>query len=545
MIEPSAAKPDWPTCRSGHDCRGAQASPGGYCWRHLDGDDESVALDMLAEYRDLDFRGTNVPDYLLKRILDRLRDPADGHIMIRTARCTEASFEGGTGFEGTIFVDDALFNSTAFGAGTSFANVRFECNADFRSAKFGNAAPAGAAVTSFDGAIFQQEAWFADATFAGLATFTRTTFGRSVSFESTKFDTVRLTARSLGGSASFRDASVAGELTLGLNGNLDTLTFDRLHVAGQVDVQAEVATIRCEEAAFADRGKFLLANGTQLWLTDTVFSQPTTVQSWLRSSTRPTRSDSYRSQVTVRSLRGVDAEHLTLADVDLSHCLIYGLRRPDALRLSGRYRFAPTPRGWYLRWRCLPWHWTYREALYEEHLWRRTSVTARLGWLTETDPDEDTGAEPDLLRPAGLAVLYRQLRQGVEDARNEPGAADLYYGEMEMRRLSTQRWDERWLLTAYWLVSGYGLRASRSMLALSGFVSASAVALQRAGFPGHVPGYLDCLLYAAGSVLSLDLTGHLPAHLTDWGQLIRMLLRVAGPVLLGLGALAVRGRIKR
>jgi hypothetical protein len=31
----------------------------------------------------------------------------------------------------------------------------------------------------------------------------------------------------------------------------------------------------------------------------------------------------------------------------------------------------------------------------------------------------------------------------------------------------------------------------------------------------------------------------------DWGQAIRLVLRIGGPVLLGLGALAVRGRLKR
>jgi hypothetical protein len=42
------------------------------------------------------------------------------------------------------------------------------------------------------------------------------------------------------------------------------------------------------------------------------------------------------------------------------------------------------------------------------------------------------------LPPARLAVLYRQLRKAQEDAKNEPGAADFYYGEMEMRRLAYQ-----------------------------------------------------------------------------------------------------------
>lgn len=52
-------------------------------------------------------------------------------------------------------------------------------------------------------------------------------------------------------------------------------------------------------------------------------------------------------------------------------------------------------------------------------------------------------------------------------AGDEPGAADFYYGEMEMRRNSTATpaW-ERVILFLYWLLSGYALRASRALLAL-------------------------------------------------------------------------------
>jgi hypothetical protein len=292
------------------------------------------------------------------------------------------------------------------------------------------------------------------------------------------------------------------------------------------------------------------------WLTDTTFEQPSTVESWpgfaspgndAPGATPVDKRQFAEGQFRVRSLRGVDAEHLTLADADLSHCLILGLRRPEELGLAGRCRFALTPRGWslYSRWPPL-YRWTDRDVLYEERLWRRTSRTAALGWITTDSVESADVKNAARLSAASLAVLYRLLRKAVEDAHNEPGAADLYYGEMEMRRLSTGRRDEKWLLTLYWLVSGYGLRASRAMLVLAGLVLASALVLQRAGFPGHrAPGYLDCLLYAAGSLLSLDLPGHLPTTLTDWGQLVRIVLRIGGPVLLGLGALAVRGRLKR
>jgi hypothetical protein len=33
-----------------------------------------------------------------------------------------------------------------------------------------------------------------------------------------------------------------------------------------------------------------------------------------------------------------------------------------------------------------------------------------------------------------IAELYRAFRKGGEDAKDEPDAADFYYGEMEMRR---------------------------------------------------------------------------------------------------------------
>ena len=139
--------------------------------------------------------------------------------------------------------------------------------------------------------------------------------------------------------------------------------------------------MRCEDAAFSDRARFLLACGPRMWLTDTVFSKPSTVESWLQPGTVRDSLESGDHQVALRSLRGVDAEHLRLpSDADLSQCLIYGLRRPDELRLAGRRPGAPVPRRVYYRWKVLPWRWTSRGALYEEYLWRRLSVTSALGW---------------------------------------------------------------------------------------------------------------------------------------------------------------------
>ncbi|MFD3682614.1 hypothetical protein [Streptomyces sp. NPDC058613] len=56
--------------------------------------------------------------------------------------------------------------------------------------------------------------------------------------------------------------------------------------------------------------------------------------------------------------------------------------------------------------------------------------------------------------------MYRALRKAFEDSKNQPGAADFYYGETEMRRHDRTATSsaERGLLHAYWMVSGNGLR---------------------------------------------------------------------------------------
>ena len=479
-------KPDWPRCGKvlgprKPRCQGARVSGGAYCWAHLDPTQLSDALEVLKPDDDLDLRGTEVTPDLLAQILDRLRVPDEG-IRIREAHCCRAVFTGRVTITGMRVSGPATFNDASFPAGAAFTNVAFGADANFSGASFG-----------------------------GDTTFTSVEFKGTASFISVQFDKLMM------------DPACTAT----------TLLLNRLQATGPVDVCGKFENFICRSAEFTGRSRFRLSR-TRLRLTDTVFTQPATVES-------------AGDPVAVRSLQGVDAEHLTLASVDLGRCLISGLLRPERLRLDGRCVFAPTPRGWRLRYRCLPWRWTARDALFEEHLWRGQHQRPQLGWsrLDGPDADQDERVEVPPLDAARLAVLYRQLRRAVEDARNEPGAADLYYGEMEMRRLSTRRWDERTLLTAYWLVSGYSLRATRAMLMLAALLVIAAEVLQRAGFPGHAHGYVDCLLYASGSVLSLDLNGHLPGTLTDWGQVIRMVLRVGGPVLLGLGALALRGRVKR
>ncbi|MFI6149924.1 hypothetical protein [Streptomyces sp. NPDC051109] len=88
-----------------------------------------------------------------------------------------------------------------------------------------------------------------------------------------------------------------------------------------------------------------------------------------------------------------------------------------------------------------------------------------------------------------MAATYRRLRKAFEDSKNEPGAADFYYGEMEMRRHDRTGTPsaERGLLHGYWLLSGYGLRASRALGWLAAAMLATIILLMGFGIPQASP----------------------------------------------------------
>lgn len=187
--------------------------------------------------------------------------------------------------------------------------------------------------------------------------------------------------------------------------------------------------------------------------------------------------------------------------------------------------------------------------------------------------------------------MYRALRKAREDGKDEPGAADFYYGEMEMRRLAAKRVSgERAILITYKALSGYGIRASRALLALAASLLLFAGAFQLWGFadpadpfggqasetepsqPGNqtepvaqgspvqpaaedlqgmqpngnrsaLQVMADGVIYSART--SINLFGGPEVALTRWGSALQVVLRIWGPLLLGLIVLSLRGRVKR
>ena len=183
------------------------------------------------------------------------------------------------------------------------------------------------------------------------------------------------------------------------------------------------------------------------------------------------------------SVEGTDLSNVTMVGLDLDACRFVGAYNLDQLHIDAD--FAETPS---------KWRWARRRTLAEEHLWR-AAYDRRPGWYPPQCRPRDDDALPAHDRRSSKSVsagaeaarvqaAYRELRKSFEDARNEPGAADFYYGEMEMRRMVSRAPHrfEHALLTAYWAVSGYGLRASRAFLALLLALAIATVLFATVGF---------------------------------------------------------------
>jgi hypothetical protein len=229
--------------------------------------------------------------------------------------------------------------------------------------------------------------------------------------------------------------------------------------------------------------------------------------------------------------------------------------------------------------------WTRRCTVAEEHHWRAQCAGQRgLPPGPSVSPRQwrpgphhpDPAGTPD---PEDVAALYRQLCKAFEDAKNEPGAADFYYAECEMRRhdLTGTPKGERRLLWGYWLLSGYGLRASRAFGWLIAAMSLTVLLLIGFGLPTRDPAPAPAPTGTLhGDRISLRTTTPRSAlrggwnerftavraeratrvainsvnfrssgqNLTTVGTYIEMASRLLEPILLALGVLAIRGRIK-
>jgi uncharacterized protein YjbI with pentapeptide repeats len=485
-----------------------------------------------------------------------------------------ATFQGDAGFIGVTFRGLADFMDATFEGAVSFGDVIFRGLAEFRNATFKDDAKFGGVIfrglAEFRNATFKDDARFAGATFQGDARFHQATFQGDAGFAGVTF------RRDAGfGGTRLEQARQLGPLLV-----CGVLRLDAAHFEELIQIETSTRGLSCQRARFPAGVQFRL-RGAQIVLDDADLSGPSIlvgiaalsdaqlakreqrlIQAILRLA--PQAAVDLSAGPRLLSVQGANVAGLTVSNVDLAECRFAGAHNLDRLRLEARVTFSPAP----VR---LPWDW--RQVIAEERAWRaqqserwtprwRAARSAR--WATpQRWPawlHQPYGTEWPGVLPAGqTAGLYRALRKGREDAKDEPDAADFYYGEMEMRRLAGRPTNtstdhltgkvsrgqvEHAILTVYWLISGYGLRAWRALAWLAALTAGFAVAFHLAGFtrPPQPVSYWTSLLYAFRATLSLTDS---EVGLTAWGKLLQGLLRLTGPVLLGLTLLAIRARTKR
>ncbi|GGJ79440.1 hypothetical protein GCM10011583_08780 [Streptomyces camponoticapitis] len=540
----SAPPPDWSYCGHGADptddpvgCRGIHVAGTLACLVHMEETDRAAYLGTLTPGAPIDHRGTPFDQDLLHRLLDALSDPAPGRPTLGSARFDGATFSGHVSFDGVTFTGDAGFGKAAFTGDASFDDATFTGNAWFGEA------------------IFAGDARFRGVTFAAGCGFRGVTFTRDASFNGTRF----------------AEASRVGPLVCGGRVVMDGVVF-----GAPVMLEIAARAVSLTRARWDSRAALRLRYA-EVDLSDAVLEYPVTVTA--HPTAFPRRRDEPVPEgelvgrdagVRLTSVSGVDTAHLALHDIDLSGCRFAGAVHLDLMKVDGWCTFAPTPTHWNRRY---PWWWSRRNTLPEEHHWRvrtaRHSSTAR-GW---TPPPPDA---PEL-RPAAVAALYRQMRKSLEDSKNEPDAADFYYGECEMRRHdATRPRGERLLLTAYWALSGYGLRTLRALAWLGTAMITTVLLLMAFGIPQDSPKQeATGTVPAGGGKIALEIDKADPRNptgarftgerfekalsvtlnsvvfrssgqdLTTSGTYIEMASRVTEPVLLGLAVLAIRNRVKR
>ncbi len=486
------------------------------------------------------------------------------------AYCERATFQGGAGFNSATFKFAAGFVSATFESYAVFVAATFEHNAVFQSATFKGDAVFDSAtfevITDFGSATFERDARFDSATFESNAEFESATFTGLARFESATFK----------GDAGFESATFVEADSLGPFVCAGRVVLSGAKFGSPVTLSFATRRLECRRTRWSSTAEIRLRYAT-VDVAHAVFEYPVTIaaeaQPFVRANGEQLAGDPFPGEpdagVRLASLRGVDAAHLVLADVDLSGCLIAGTVHLDQLRLEGACTFDTAPRAAHRR-RWPPVHFTERRVLAEEHHWRASQPGAVRGWNVAVLGAGRTG-------PLQLAPVYRALRKAFEDGKHEPGAADFYYGEMEMRRQADDiPRSERGLLTAYWALSGYGLRALRALAWLGAAMLLTIVLLMAFGLAQDTPKQTATgTVPAGGGKVTFEIDKDDPQNptgkrftgkrfekalnvtfnsvvfrssgqdLTTTGTYIEMASRLTEPVLLGLAVLAVRNRVKR
>ena len=344
------------------------------------------------------------------------------------------------------------FNNATFSGKTRFNEATFSGDASFIGATFSGDA-------WFDGVTFSGDAYFSWATFSGDAQFVGVTFSGDAWFHETTFSgDARLARRpseatpstdavfSEPGSSARRSSKHASSAPCWPTGGWCWTTCSSRSRSGSRSARPACAAAERDSPAACSSG---CGGPAWCWTTPTLPRR----RSWPVSRACPIEALARREKQIARawqrllageiserpqlmSLRRANVAGLGLSNVSAADCRFAGAHNLDKLRLESDVSFATAPLPVGLGGR----RWGGREVIAEERTWRASrSRRSRRHWVAPRWPGWLGDERPDVLDPGQIAGLYRALRKGREDAKDEPGAADFYYGEMEMRRLARPR----------------------------------------------------------------------------------------------------------
>jgi uncharacterized protein YjbI with pentapeptide repeats len=486
-----------------------------------------------------DLQGAQVGE----RILRAIRRAAEkGEVVLN---CAGATFVGAVNLSGVTFAAANLSGAT-FEHGLRLKGVRFPNGASFDRAH--------ASDFFLDDAVFGGNAGFRELQAADFS-MKSTKFERYASFDGAELGFAGLRDVDFAAEARFRSLNHTGPTIMrtvrfaaaaSFHGStVKQLAFPDCEFHGPFQAKGLVVEeeLTFSGARFANTRALDLRAGTKVSLHDASFSRPLglVVKSptldangacfeegadiALEPGSRGlfsaaafggasliTTSDSKDDRrPKVESLDRTRVGRLTLHGLDLSECSFARLHRLDDVLISGRGQLALAPQ-------------------VVKGAYRREVLTDELA-------REDDGAA------TSIADVYRAMRKAREASHDFPGAADFYYGEMEMRRAGADSWGERALLTVYWLISGYGMRSERAALSFIAAVMMLSVGFQTIGF-ADPPSFWNTFGWTLTA--SVSLTRPAPeVDLTTAGMYLNVVTRLLGPALIALAVLGIRSRVRR
>ncbi|TDO11690.1 hypothetical protein EV580_3409 [Mycobacterium sp. BK086] len=465
-------------------------------------------------------RGCRIDDAHFRELMRRLPRRGDSREMV------DADFTG------TVFESAAEFNGVTFTRHTKFDGARFESG-----------------LTIINSSI-------ADLELQNVVVMDH--------FVVERLDAERLNGGTLtvDGSVDVKKLKVAHECILPSVACTGDAVIEKLHIGGTFDApNVEARSLRIQ-GVFEGRASLSLAAPTAD-LSSCEFSARVEVLvrsgSLNFSNVKLTEKSSISgvygsSECAIVAIAGVDASKLVLRNLDVGSCTFALAEKLDVITLDG-VRFA----------RVKNWGRSGRAIVGDEKAWRVAG-----------------GANSSA---GSVASVYGALRTSLESTKDDAIASDFYYGEMEMRR--AQRRSDAFsksggngarsaafldtvLMTAYWLISGYGLRVGRALSVFILLVIGCGILIALVGYPPVKDAYVPDGIAPSGELMyrldhphqnsarenipqalnlaaqsSVSLLTSTANALTPVGSWIVLLLRFAGPIILGLALLAVRNKFRR